>query len=478
MNFSDLDSNNVPDYIDSMANIFENVFYKTHTENNYSLPPGDGLYPNGIDNGGSAQFNIYVRNLSSKEYGYVQAERYAQNTGDNENSKLITEKNAITSYMAIRNNFENFNSLSEVENVKVTAAHEYFHATQFGYDGWEKTWLLEATAVWMEENIYDEINDCYQYMQSWFRYPHKALDENGFHAYGSFIFFEYIAQNMGGNKSIKKIFDISAKNDSRKKDTSHLAINNALKEVSGFSFKEALNGMVLANQILSSSSKAALYTYTEADKYPVQGPTIYKTINFSTGREEQFESTQLSRYAAQYIKVNTLGPVLISLVDVNNSEGDLKLNAILKKIDQSYQIISNKTINVDPTELESIHLAIVSEDTTAGNWDYRLSIKDGESGTDSNISNEFEITSVYPNPFYDKINFSINILNNKNISISIYNIRGHELAKIFNGRLSIGSYAYTWDRKRKTGEIVSSGTYFIKVSSPSKEEWKPITLIK
>ena len=43
--------------------------------------------------------------------------------------------------MAIRNNYKNF-ILDEIENIKVTAAHEYYHAVQFGYDGWENLGYL------------------------------------------------------------------------------------------------------------------------------------------------------------------------------------------------------------------------------------------------------------------------------------------------------------------------------------------------
>ncbi len=102
--------------------------------------------------------------------------------------------------MVMRNNYKNF-PLSELKNIKVTAAHEYFHAIQFGYDGWEMPWLLEASAVWMEEEMYDDINDCYQYMADWFKQPERSLDEDGYHWYGSFILFEYIAQHMGGHRN-------------------------------------------------------------------------------------------------------------------------------------------------------------------------------------------------------------------------------------------------------------------------------------
>ena len=47
---------------------------------------------------------------------------------------------------------------------KVTAAHEFFHAIQFGYDFGEDVWMLEATATWMEERVFDEVNDNRQYL--------------------------------------------------------------------------------------------------------------------------------------------------------------------------------------------------------------------------------------------------------------------------------------------------------------------------
>ena len=38
-------------------------------------------------------------------------------------------------------------------NLRVTAAHEFFHAVQFAYDYDEDPWLMEATATWMEERV-------------------------------------------------------------------------------------------------------------------------------------------------------------------------------------------------------------------------------------------------------------------------------------------------------------------------------------
>ena len=44
-----------------------------------------------------------------------------------------------------------------------------FFMIQFGYDGWEFGWVKEATAVWMEEVHYDDINDCHQFLNSFIK---------------------------------------------------------------------------------------------------------------------------------------------------------------------------------------------------------------------------------------------------------------------------------------------------------------------
>ena len=64
------------------------------------------------------------------------------------------------------------------ENLQVTAAHEYFHAVQFGYDVAEDGWVMEATATWAEDELYDGVNDNVQYLRSGpMSLPHGSLDQ-------------------------------------------------------------------------------------------------------------------------------------------------------------------------------------------------------------------------------------------------------------------------------------------------------------
>ena len=471
----DIDNNLRPDYVEEVIKVFDYVADKLHNEMGYTRPPSDGYYSSTRDKGGSNHYDIYIRSIPSKYYGYVQPEEYSQGNGDNERSELRNEKNAFTSYMAIRNNYKKF-SLSELENIKVTAAHEYFHAIQFGYDGWEKPWLLEASAIWMEEEIYDEINDCYQYMKDWFKYPHKSLDESGFHWYGSFIFFEYIEQHMGGSDTIRKIMEASVQSNSKEKDGSHLAINQALK-LNNHSFQKALNGMSVANQIMSSF-ESKNYSYEEAESYPVDGPNISDIINFQFGRKDTINSSKLSRFGSEYFQVISNDPVLINLTNKSGSLPDLQLNAILKKNDNSYSIISSPSINIDPSELKSIFLSIVSQDTIGGNWDYQLSVENGKSGTNINSPIEFVLNRPYPNPFNGSIKFSLYVIKDSKITIDLIGINGRRIIRLFSGELSSGNHNYNWRGIDQNGNQVSSGVYYIKVSGEKTGEWKPITFIK
>ena len=47
----------------------------------------------------------------------------------------------------------------------MTLAHEYNHILQFGYDAYQDAWFAESTAVWMEDQVYNGINDYLRYVR-------------------------------------------------------------------------------------------------------------------------------------------------------------------------------------------------------------------------------------------------------------------------------------------------------------------------
>ena len=103
-------------------------------------------------------------------------------------------------YCVLDNDFAEF-PLAPMDSAKVTAAHEFFHAIQFGYDYGEDVWLLEATATWMEEQVFDEVNDNRQYLPAGQvfdpTYPLDFFNSTGSQQYGNWPFFEFLSKNYG-----------------------------------------------------------------------------------------------------------------------------------------------------------------------------------------------------------------------------------------------------------------------------------------
>lgn len=64
--------------------------------------------------------------------------------------------------------------------LKVTIAHEFFHVIQFGYQGYFAGYdqdinFAEGTAVWVEEYVYDEVNDYYDYLYHYFDHTDYSI---------------------------------------------------------------------------------------------------------------------------------------------------------------------------------------------------------------------------------------------------------------------------------------------------------------
>lgn len=471
------------DYVETVANVFEEVYNHDINELGYTPPPSDGSH------GGSGAYDIYIQ--STNAYGWTMYIMPA--VGDNPNS-LAKENNAYASYITINSSYDGFPN-TELENIQVTAAHEFFHAIQLGYDGDEELWMLEATAVWMEDENYDDVNDCYQYLIPWFEKPQLRLNtpdyELSIRDYGSFIFFKYIDEHLGGKNIIRKTWENSRIYDSTLDNYSIKCIDLAL-ENEGHTFKKALNNMVIANLILSSDASAGNYAYEEADGYKNYQEesyydtvgielAIYDTLSFIKNMTTDIISYyQLQPYAAQYVKLETDIPVNIALEEPGDSDDialdNLGIHSIVKTTNGSYLIDSGKTLNIDPgNDTDWIYIAVVSNDiNTNSYYNYQLTFSNGV----KEVIDHFTISRTYPNPFNSTVNIKLKITKAEIINISIYDLLGQKITTVSKDYLSEGTHEFYWDGTVNNGSPVSSGVYYISAKGANHQEWKKVTLIK
>ncbi|NQU28911.1 MAG: T9SS type A sorting domain-containing protein, partial [Candidatus Marinimicrobia bacterium] len=460
----------IPDYVETVAAAFQRTYFVEVDSMQFTRPPNDA------NTSSSDHFDVYIQNLGQYYYALTYPDEFV---GDNDNSS-VTEVNAWTSYMEIRNNYSGFSNTEE-ENIQVTAAHEFFHSIQFGYDGWDygnwepnELWLLEGTAVLMEEIVFDDVNDCYQYMPSWFSRPYLSLDLESSHVYGSFIFFQYIYEHLGGYETIRRIFEWSIIHDSYLHDYSHLEITEALEPVNS-SFQDALNKMVAANLIMSND--AGIYSYEEADSYPVQGLLpIEATINYLAGDTLSVYNYRLNRFASQYFAVNTFSPILVSLTNQSGPASDLNLLAILETSNGNYKVLSGNMLNI-PNDYFSINLAVVSQDTLGNNWDFKLFFQPGAPGNFI-IPDDFEIALAYPNPFdptLDQMTIEIISRFTQSMAVNIFNITGRNIISLKNNPIEFGKTRLIWNGRTSANFPAASGTYIIVATGDQTTKSKLIT---
>jgi len=474
---ADTNSNSIPDYIEQMSAELNYVVAVELTFNSFTEPPSDDWYSANNDNGGSGAYDVYVGGVSGGNvYGYVQPEYYANNnTGNNEHSSGVNEVNAFTSYMVMRHNYNGFGN-TELENIQVTAAHEYFHAVQMGYDGWEENWVTEATAVQFEEIVYDEVNDCYQYMSSWFNSPQQSLNlDSSNRWYGSFIFFEYVNSHLS-DEAIREFWEQSIAHDSYYGDYSVQTLDEAFDDL-GSSFAEMLNGMSVANRIMSSASAVSPWDYEEADSYAVT-PSTFSTVSFTAGGNETVSSTNLQENAAQYIRLTTDDPVLATLANDAGPDSYLELHAIMTYGDSAWTVWSGSPINVDPTDATQVYFVVVSQNDAGSDFDYTLTFTDGEMSTEPEIPLHFAVSNAYPNPFNPQTNINVDLAADQKIQVHIYDIQGRLVQTLYDGELNVGSHILTWDGSAMNGKAVPSGTYFVRLNGDGMESWQKVTLLK
>lgn len=117
-------------------------------------------------------------------------------------------------YIEMDNDYVGVNihsSITTEEFISVIFAHEFFHSIQFGINYYSPTyWLLESNAVWIEDEVYPNVNDyVYSYLGTRYRNLDISIDHFSFAdtlGYGAAIFFKYITENISNPGFVKSVW--------------------------------------------------------------------------------------------------------------------------------------------------------------------------------------------------------------------------------------------------------------------------------
>ena len=176
----DADGDTLPDYVETTLATVTGV-HATYLDAGYRQPKPDGT------RGGDARTDVYLADVGEQGlYGYCTSDEPPSNRFD------------IWAYCVLDNDYAEFPTNTPLDNMRVTAAHEYMHAVQFAYDASEDGWLMEATATWAEDELFDGVDDNVQYLPAGpLGRPRVPLDlSTSPHWYGDWIWFRHLTERF------------------------------------------------------------------------------------------------------------------------------------------------------------------------------------------------------------------------------------------------------------------------------------------
>jgi PKD repeat protein len=99
----------------------------------------------------------------------------------------------------------------------------------------------------------------------------------------------------------------------------------------------------------------------------------------------------------------------------------------------------------------------------------------------SRIPDSYALSQNYPNPFNHETSIRYSVISDRvssSVTLKIYNILGQEMRTLVEGPHEAGHYTVKWNGTDKRGEAVSSGVYYLKMTTDTFSQSRKMVLLK
>ncbi len=184
---SDANGDGIPDYVERVQAVAEHVYSIENGKLGWRDPKSDGR-----EGGGRGKTDVYLDQIGGALFGYAAPDR-------GQATKAHRLPRRLHGYLVLDNNYDplEFPGTTPEHDLEVTVAHEYNHILQFGYDAYQDAWFAESTAVWMEDEVYNGIDDYLRYVRRWVRRYDTPLTANSIKEYGTAVWNKWLAHRYG-----------------------------------------------------------------------------------------------------------------------------------------------------------------------------------------------------------------------------------------------------------------------------------------
>ena len=402
-------------------------------------------------------YDIYIKQLPNGSYGWN-----------------CPDGNDGASWVVIDDDYIGANySTSGLDAMKISIAHEYFHAIQRAYvpvPG-QNSFFYELSSIWIEDLIYPDINDYIffsQYGDDYFSNPERNM--NSYNGYGLGLYGHYLNE-IYDNQIMQRIWEeysFISQNDNLDNESVFDAIDSVLDN-GVFNYNSTFvdtwldfNSRNLFNGIQNSEFHyySDQFFFNPISTNPVQIDTIQSISRTLNNRS---------------VKINSFYPYDISIINIqnnstsNNVKGNICIlseNNLINNIGNSFQtdiISSNDVLN-----------AVYISDLNSNESEILLS----STFLDLNFS---ENIYIYPNPTDEEGNLTLRFnsgIKSENILLKLYNLNGKLLKNVNLGSINYTTDDYNIKTVNLFNKNFSSGIYILSFHIENKIVNKKVTLLK
>jgi len=408
------------------------------------------------------EFDIYIEDLPAKLYGDTWPET------------LVTgSANRYSSYCRIDNDYlpaEGYNTTG-LGAMRVTVAHEYFHAVQFNYRvpiSDEDVFFCETSSVWFEDVAYDDVNDYLGYLTDYFRQISVPL--NNRYAYGNGIWLTYLA----------KRFDVQI-------------VREFWEAIEATTMLPAMSEVLIQRDYTLSAAYAEFsiwlyFTGYRADpvNYFPEG-AVYPLIPISRketlGPSGSISITDaLQGLSSRFFRFDSLKqPQTVSHIS-DGQPGRWRFASITGDrlvgydIQQSGSGVPVVAAPAGPVDTLVTIVSNTSLPTLQFNFKYSLQVSSGST------PGKTRMLSPGPNPFLPSSgeNLILRVILDSSSEVEVFVLAedGRAVRKIHRGLRSAGVEEIPWDGRDDGGEVVASGIYIVQIIAGGFQEAAKVAVIR
>jgi hypothetical protein len=458
---ADLDGDGVPDWVETVAATADSVLAEFA-----ALGYDDGLNIAG-------RYPIVLRELVDYGYAYPSP------------PELEIDNDYAES------NYEN----QGIDGLRVTVAHELFHSVQFSYyNNHDARWWQEATSTYMEDVLYPDINDYWQYLDprwfngTMFENPSKSLHFAGSsrdpHKYGAAVFCHYLdqAHPEHGAASIRSTFD-------RQKTEQSAAIDvivDAIEEETSIWIGDLLSEFWIWSYFSGSRTLPGQF-FTDAVGYISPPPSGLTESDWVVQRLSHVNSVigekSASNLGASIVRIvpdGNAGGVRIDLTTVDGlwawRVAVLRENTveIIRPVSGRIEVPNWDTAT--DIVLVGANGAVSSSYATPSRFLYEIA-HDGTLVGPQPERVRVDLAQNRPNPFNPTTTLDFTLSDDARATLRVYDITGRVVRTLVKDKMfTKGINTTTWDGLSDIGASVSSGVYIVRLSTGSDSESRRMVL--